>query len=322
MQLETPARYFPITRGLYEVVPGLKRLGSDFGNGAMDHRVFQLDADFPRFRQNKLNCRREPIEKYLQQSDVSPQADRALVEWLIHRLTTEYPHVFTLDGNRIHCRHTDETITLNENQELVHHQSNAAVQYRSALDALANQVAEDICLTRLEGFRNWLAAAHVCSPGHWSPQEKIGRSFTDIHRPIPGIEKINEKSGHFVELMIHRGPFVRFAWGFGTDDRLNHHPEPPVGVDPDQWRGRVFDPQEPSFFLRVERQVIWGLPAVNAAAFVIRVSHIPGDQIRSNPDQREQLIAALKSMTPEAQRYKGVAGSVDAILKWLRGPWM
>ena len=25
-----------------------------------------------------------------------------------------------------------------------------------------------------------------------------------------------------------KGPFVRFAWGFSTDTRLNHHPEPPL----------------------------------------------------------------------------------------------
>ena len=62
MQLDPPARYFPITRGLYEVAPGLKLLGTDFGNGAMDRRVFQIDADFPRFRQSKLACRQDRIE--------------------------------------------------------------------------------------------------------------------------------------------------------------------------------------------------------------------------------------------------------------------
>jgi hypothetical protein len=309
MCLDAPATYFPITRGLYEVSPGLKLLGADFGNGVMDRRVFQIDANFPRFRQSKLACRQDRLEKYFQQSDLSPEAERALVEWLIDRLTTEYPDIFSVDGCQLLCRHTNESIALND--------SNTASGYRSAFDALANQVAEDICLMRRDGSRNWLAAAHVCSPGHWSAEEKIGKPFTAIHDPVPGIGAINQKAHHFVEMMIHRGPFVRFAWGFGTDDRLNHHPKPPDGVDADDWRGRAFDPNDPKFFLRVERQVTWGLPAVNAAAFVIRVSHLPGEQIRSNPLERNQLISALKSMTPESRLYKGIDGSMDAILDWL-----
>lgn len=316
MRFEPPARYFPIARGVYEVAPGLKLLGADLGNGAMDQRIFQIDANFPRYRQNKLDCRKDRLEKYVQQSDFAPKAERVLVEWMIERLTTEYPDIFSTDGNRIVCRHTDEIITLSEDKKLLHC-SNANIAYRSAFDALANQVPEDICLTQREGSRDWLAAAHVCSPGHWSAEEKIGKPFTAIHEPVAGIAAINQNAGHFVEMMINRGPFVRFAWGFGTDDRLNHHPQPPAGHDPDNWRGRAFDPHNPVFFLRVERQTIWGLPSINAAAFIIRVSHLTAEQIRSNPLERDQLISALKSMTPESRRYKGIDRSLDAILNWL-----
>lgn len=318
MLLDAPARYFPITRGLYEVAPGLKRLGSDFGNGAMDARVFQIDADFPRFRQSKLACRQDGLEKYVQQSDLSHQAERTLVEWFIDRLIAEYPDLFIIDASRIVCRHTGEIISLNEDKQL-RNDSDSATEYRSAFDALANQVAEDVCLIRLDGSRNWLAAGHVCSPGHWSVMDKIGKPFTSIHDPVPGIDAINRKSAQFVEMMIHGGPSVRFAWGFGTDDRLNHHPQPPTGIDPDQWRGRSFDPQNPKFFLRVERQVTWGLPAVNAAVFVIRVSHVAGEQIRADPAERNQLISAFKSMSPQSRRYKGIDSTTDAILAWLDG---
>ena len=302
MQFDAPARYFPITRGLYEVTPGLKPLGTDFGNGVMDSRVFQIDTDFPRFRANKLACRKDRLEKYFQQSDLSADTERALVEWLIDRFTTEYPNLFSIEANRLICRHTGASIDLSGG---------------GLLDALANQVAEDICLVCRDDSHDWLAAAHVCSPGHWSAQDKIGKPFTAIHQPVPGIESINRRADQFVDMMIHRGPFVRFAWGFGTDDRLNHHPQPPNGVDPDEWQGRIFDPQNPKFFLRVERQVMWGLPNANAAVFVIRVSHLSGDQIRSNPTESEQLISALKSMTAESRRYKGLEGSLDAVLAWL-----
>src|SRR5690606_22334856 len=100
----------------------------------------------------------------------------------------------------------------------------------------------------------------------------------------------------------HKGPFGRFAWGFSSDTRLNHHPEPPPGIDPVQWQGRRFSsPEESTFYLRIERQVTWGFPEIDAAFFSIRVYYLEGISIRRDPEKREKLVAALKSMTPESR---------------------
>jgi hypothetical protein len=316
MQFASPAHYFPITRGLYEIAPGLKPLGFDFGNGEMDRRVFQLDSTFPRFRHSKLACRQDRLDKYLQLHNLSPDAEQALNQFLVDTLTREYPEIFTLQSNRLLCRHTADEISLDDRYHLLG-DSKLTADYRNTFDALSNQVAEDICLMTRNASGDWLAAAHVCSPGHWSAEEKIGEPFTRIHDPVAGIEPINRNAASFVDLMIQRGPFVRFAWGITTDNRLNHHPQPPAGIPPADWHPRPFDPHNSEFFFRVERQVTHGLPPANAAVFIIRVYHTPGDQIRSNPQQRNQLIAALKSMTPESQRYKGLDHSIDAIINWL-----
>src|SRR5206468_2092864 len=101
--------------------------------------------------------------------------------------------------------------------------------------------------------------------------------FFEIHRPVPGIDKVNQAARSYIEAAIGKGPYVRFVWGFATDRRLNHHPEPPPGMSPESWRGRTFDAGSPSpFLLRIERQQLWGLPAVRAAVFLIRVSFVDG----------------------------------------------
>jgi hypothetical protein len=56
---------------------------------------------------------------------------------------------------------------------------------------------------------------------------------------------------------------------------------------------------------------------VGAAVFTIRVSHVPGDAIRADPARRELLRAALLSMSPEQLAYKGLDGSVAAVVDWL-----
>ena len=304
---EPRPRYFPLARGVYEVAAGLKPLGTDFGNGAMDGRVFQIDQEWPRYRANKLACRAEGGEKYVARADLDQPAARALVGWFAGRLVAEYPQRFVAEDRHLRCHLTGETVALDGDPF-------------AAFDRLAMQVQEDICLIRAQDGRDWLAAGHVCSPGHWALADKIGQPFTAVHQPVPGIEPINRAAGAFVRTMIDRGPFVRFAWGFATDDRLNHHPDPPAGIPVDAWRGRRFAPGESQLFMRVERQVTWGLPTASVAAFTIRVSHWTGDEIRADPRRRELLRAALLSMSPAALAYKGLAGSLDGVVGWLDGP--
>jgi len=191
--------------------------------------------------------------------------------------------------------------------------------YISAFDALCSQVQEDIAVMRMDSTgRDWLAAIHLCAPGHWSAGDKIGKNFFSIHAPVAEVERMNRAASALVDAMIRKGPYVRFVWGFSTDLRLNHHPEPPPGADPKTWKGRTFDASAASpFLLRVERQVTWGLPEVNAAIFTIRVYYVDGNEIKANPAERALLRSGLLSMTENSRRYKGLDKCMDEVLIWL-----
>ncbi len=167
--------------------------------------------------------------------------------------------------------------------------------------------------------RDRIAALHLCSPSHWGAEDKIGKDFRATHAPVPGMERTNAAAASLVEAMVHRGPFVRFIWGVSADNRLNHHPEPPPGITLEAWKGCAFDPSADGspFYLRVERQGVWGLPEVGAAVFTIRVSFIAGQEIRENAVERDALRAALLSMSPESSVYKGVAECREALIALL-----
>ncbi len=327
--LPKPARYFPLEKGVYEVAPGLRTLGTDFGNGTADSRLFQLDTDYAKYRENRLASRAERLGKYVVTRDFRPEVEKEAVEFLIRKLTAEYPELFILTtqagGNRaLECRLTEETLVTDSNGNLVSTKSAVTPPYASAYDALCSQLQEDIAILATEkqsdgSTRDWLAALSLCSPSHWAAEDKIGKTFFAIHEPIPGIEKINRAAAGFVDAMVNKGPYVRFVWGFGTDDRLNHHPIAPSGWDPKDWSGRSFDRNRPGspFILRVERQVLHGLPAVGAGLFAIRVSFIEGTLIRKNPRDRDLLKSALLSMNPASRGYKGLEGHLEEVLKWL-----
>lgn len=271
------ARYTPWSKGIYDVAPGLKPLGTDFGNGEEDRRLFQLDAEFPLYRASKVAAIAERIGKYVQRCDLRPDVEAAVLD------------VF----------------------------SNELGQRFSDLESAALSVQEDFAIVQVDGDRDSLAYLHLCSPSHWAAEAKIGKSFFTIHEPIPGFERVNAVARGLVDAMVNRGPFVRFVWGVESDNRLNHHPEPPPDFDPRQWHGRNFN--DGQFWVRTERQTVWGLPHVNAALFLIRVGHVAGEDVMADDALRSSLVLALKSMSPEARAYKGIDRDWNALMALLRG---
>lgn len=106
----------------------------------------------------------------------------------------------------------------------------------------------------MEDNKEWLALIHLSASNHWDAREKIGRSFTQSHQPIPHIDPISKAAPKIYEQIQIRGPMECFAWGVATDDRLNHHPEPPPDISPEEWKGRSFDRSSPNLYARIERQ--------------------------------------------------------------------
>jgi dimethylamine monooxygenase subunit A len=265
----SPARYFPLESGRYEVKPGLFKFGTDFGNGTADRQVFQLDDQFPRYHAAKLAARQERLSKYYQTHDYRPATAARVSQFIAGHL-----NVAPAD-----------------------------------LDTLACQVQEDLAVIQRDGDRHWLAAIHLCFPNHWAAEDKIGRTFAEIHAPVAGIGPINRQADRLVATMIQAtNGFVRFAWGVGTEDELNHHPANKLG--------RHFDRAKPRALLRIERQTIWGFPDVDASLFTIRTYF--EDLARLESDKRAKVISAIESMTPAALAYKGLAESRADLLAWLR----
>ena len=120
-----------------------------------------------------------------------------------------------------------------------------------------------------------------------------------------------------VHTIVNKGPFLRFAWGLTPEAGLNQHPRPSLtSTNASSKKGR-FDPQNPSLFLRVERQILWPFPEQQAALFTIRTYLTDCQQIRNDKEKKEQLVSALKSMTKEQLKYKCLNKNRKPIIQWL-----
>jgi len=187
--------------------------------------------------------------------------------------------------------------------------------YPSLFDALCSQVEEDMAVCQIQGEQDWLAAIHLSAPNHWAPADKIGRPFGTVHGEVPGMEKLNQQYFKMLLTVIQKGPFSRFAWGISTDSRLNHHPIPPHGVGAKEWHGRSIGDGEGKIYVRVERQTLVGIPGCEAFLFTIRTYFYEIAELTAV--EKNALMNAVDSMSPQSLEYKGLTGKVELLRKKL-----
>lgn len=323
-ELPDPADYFPIETGRYEVQAGLKILGQQPIQGRVETRFFQIDRDYFAYLKTKRASRTESLSKYYRTHDLDPGLARSTAIWMMDRLCGEYPTYFDQSAlsddllvftNRL----LGIAATVDLQRLRVHSVAHEPSRFpegsvyqgldfegADALDFLASNIQEDVALTSMDPStrKDWVSFLHLCFPNHWSPADKVGQPFLNVHTPVADFEKVARTSDKLLDAMIHRGPFVRFAWGIATDTELNHHPDNPPG--------RKLEREDAAYagantFMRIERQTLKGFPAHHASLFTIRTYFKPVHEVAADPARREQLREALATMTPTAQAYKGLA---------------
>jgi len=272
-------KFLPFTTGVYSTAPGLMPL--------RDQKIFDVDEHYQEYIANKNRCRAEDITKYYCEHNFDGRTNRAVTDFLFSRVHDEYPGLLDFDRDT----------------------------YDSLFDAICSHLQEDVAVVQLDGDRDWLAAIHLCSPNHWDPRKKIGRPFNEIHTPVPNFERTVKNYQVMLKMVVEKDIFTRFAWGVATDDRLNHHPEPPPGYDITEWRGRRVADENTEFFVRVERQNLIGLKDVNAFIFTIRTYFYKVTDL--SVDEKVNLIKAVNSMSPESLEYKGMSGFKNQLLSFL-----
>lgn len=147
-------------------------------------------------------------------------------------------------------------------------------------------VQEDYTIHKIENGSDKLIYTNVCMPSLWRPEESLGKSLSEFHEPVPNIV--------FPQKLINSlvvGRYVRFVWSVFHNQRLNQHPDLPL---------ETFDPHNPIWHIRVERQVTIGFPEINCFLFVIK------PYIVQNPKIPE-LIKTIDGMTEEHRKYKRIS---------------
>lgn len=151
----------------------------------------------------------------------------------------------------------------------------------------------------------WLA---VCLPSHWSPNEKVGRHFAEVHAPVADNQVLITASAHLARLVTGNERWERFVWTITPSGALDHHPQRCGAMD---WA------DDSEAFLRTERQTFIPLPEHRQAVFTIHVEvQRLGDAVQTG-DQAQRLHEAIASMSPAVLDYRNLAAPRERLLTWL-----
>jgi hypothetical protein len=158
-----------------------------------------------------------------------------------------------------------------------------------------------------------LVGGVVCFPSRWALGDKLGRTISDIHAPVPGLNELLAKP--IEAFMARQRPgevWVRENVNFASDPNLNHHPARPH---------RPIDRSVTAadFWIRMEHQLLLKLPASGSILFAIRVEVVPLAEVLTDPAAAARLADVFATMTEPAAAYKGVAEARDVLVAICRG---
>lgn len=157
-----------------------------------------------------------------------------------------------------------------------------------------------------------LTGGVVCFPSSWALRDKLGRTMSETHGPVPGLNAaLDRQIETFFARMLPGVAWVRENANYSRVPDLNQHPErsrPPldatVTVD--------------DFWIRLEHQLLLKLPVSGSLMFVIRVEVAPLRQVLECPGAATRLARQLETMPTAAAEYKSVLEAREVIVPILR----
>jgi hypothetical protein len=238
---------------------------------------------------------------------VLPEGEEGSVEVLVllaAHLSARFPNLYQREGNLLYNLVTQQTWDLS--QKALH-----------PLDLAGRLVQEDLCIMQWNAAREayLLVGASVCFPTRWRILEKMGKSLTAIHGPVPGYEEhlASTMDRYFERIKVDK-PVWRMNWSIIDNPTLfqptGHGRK---GRNPDI----TLDNADEKLWLRMERQTLRRLPRTQDILFTIRVHVRPLCQLVDRPERAATLAAALRALPEPMRLYKSLPPFIDAVLAWL-----
>ena len=222
------------------------------------------------------------------------------------------------------CLHSGEAAACEASQTIaanLHHYHNFTLgtEQAACLRQVSAVIPEDVLvLSRPDNIRpdpDWiLTAASLCFPSHWRLSEKMGKSITAIHTPVPGFtDTLARPVNRFFTTMQPGQLSQRLNWSVQTDDRLFAPARPSLvhtGADSAEDWGEMIH-------IRIERQCFYKLPESGAVIFTIRTSLAPLNRFCQQPEFVKAVLSQADKLSPAFRTYKNISEAERGLRVWI-----
>nr|WP_329717522.1 heme-dependent oxidative N-demethylase subunit alpha family protein [Caldimonas sp.] len=187
---------------------------------------------------------------------------------------------------------------------------------RPALVSLA--FAEDFAV--LDGASATVPWLAVCLPSHWAPEDKVGRTFAEVHAPVADGDLLRAAGASLARLVTGDERWERFVWTVTADPRLHQHPArghaewpEPQGDDATADAAALVAMTS----LRSERQTFVPITGRGQAVFTILVDSVALADAVTTANAARRLHDAIASMSAAVLAYRRLDRARDRLLRWL-----
>lgn len=288
---ERTAPYRAFSSGKYRMTMGLLPL--------LPEQWIEIDEYFEpqlRLKSKLLETRHSDV------FNVLPDAERGaheLLALLARHLPVYHPTIFALSGDCLMNKVTEEIW-------------NVKTPSLHPLEIAGRLVQEDFCVLTNADNNYHLTGGVLCFPANWRLSQKIGRSITEIHEPVPEYaEKLAGPVNRVLAMLKPDKIVWRCNWLILDDPSLFQQDRLPMASHVTASNAGEM------LWLRAERQTLRRLSESDAIIFTIRTHVTPLWRAVSTKDDARTLRDVIREMPGGTLNYRQMMLIRDDLVQWL-----
>lgn len=238
-----------------------------------------------------------------QAQDTSELAQWEVLRLVLESLTLNYPTFFYLEKED--TQWTWQNYLLQEDQAFVFGKKETLPF--APLDWVGRHIQEDLLVLDPSSV---LVAGQLCFPSGWSLEEKMGKSFLDMHAPLPNVlNPMLNKAEQLMQRILPDKPLQRTNWGLrvtGELDLSTRHAEEYAEMLSVLASELTKDIILDALYLRIEYQTFTRLPLSNHVLFTVHTYLHSMADVAKDKAQARAMYEFLKTVPKDVLEYKQV----------------
>jgi hypothetical protein len=163
----------------------------------------------------------------------------------------------------------------------------------SSVKDLALLMQEDVAILH----RGKMEACCFMFPSGWAPEMKVGKTFAELHQPVPDGDRLRASADVITKLMCGDHCYHRYVWGLANSGMLSAHP---------RYNGKNAAAESiTDIWFRYEHQITVPIDRGLTSLFTVDVRVVP--YIKLSEGQRTRIVESINSMSPNVIQYKRMA---------------